>query len=485
MNKIEEILKESQRARLIPSIADSKKEERLVSVLLATLSVVPPFAKQFLERCGVGKKRGKTSKLLCHTEVKFPTSDESNHDNSQDRPDGVLTLSTGKSPRWRALLECKIDNVEIDREQVLKYAEIAHQYGIEAVITLSNQLTPLPTHIPYSSIPKKLSNHVDFFHISWVSVLTQALLILKDKEEISIEQTFILEEMTYYFEPPKSGVKRFDQMNKEWKPLVEGIRNGKKFNPSSPEIENTISSWHQEERDVCLLLSRRIGKHVDIPLPQKYKKYPELRLQEACNSLVTSHELRSSFRVPNAASDIDVIVNLERRTIACSMKLDAPGGNKRDKSRINWLLKQLQDVDGDDVSVRAVESGRGKNQKKQELLSKVRSNTSCLEMGRQRATIATFEVVVVKSLAGRFSKPRNFIEDLENLVPEFYNRIGQRLKNWAPSAPQIDKHDPIQEPTIRETTEENSRHDSPPTETSQSHNMNAPNDTNTLPTESP
>ena len=41
-----------------------------------------------------------------------------------------------------------------------------------------------PSHVPYS-VPKRLSNRVEFFHLSWISVLTQAALILRDNEEIS------------------------------------------------------------------------------------------------------------------------------------------------------------------------------------------------------------------------------------------------------------------------------------------------------------
>ena len=478
MSNIEDILQKAQRARLIPTIADSRKEERLVSVLLATLSVVHPFAKQLLDRCGV--RMGKMSKLISYTEVKFPLSDESNNRNSEDRPDGVLILSTGKS-QWKALVEAKIDNVEIDQEQVLKYARIAREYGIDAVLTFSNQLTPLPTHIPYS-IPKALRNRVVFFHISWISVLTQASLILRDKEEISSEQAFILEEMTHYFEHPKSGIKRFDQMNTEWRPLVVGISNGEKFSRSSPEIENTISSWHQEERDVCLLLSRRIGKHVDIRLPRKHQNDIALRLRETCDSLIASHELRSSFTVPNAVSDIEVTANLERRTISCSMKLDAPGDKKRVSARINWLLRQLRDVEGNDVIIRAVWPRRVKTQ---EYLSKVRGDINSLEIGRPGATLMSFEVVMVKYLAGRFSRPRNFIEDLEELVPEFYDRIGQRLRRWSPPPPSIDKRDPIEESTTSKAVQVSGGRDSTPPVISQSNEPHELNDTNISSTEHP
>ena len=209
MNALDDILKSAHRARLIPTVADSRKEERIVSVLLATLSVVPPFAEQFLERCGV--RMGKTSALRSYTEVEFMAADGS----STDRPDGVLSLLTRKA-RWTALLEAKIDNTEISEEQVHKYAEIARNYGIDAVITLSNQLASLPSHVPYS-VPKRLSNRVQCFHMSWISVLTQAALILRDNDDVSREHAFILEEMARYFEHPSSGIKRFDQMNAEWR----------------------------------------------------------------------------------------------------------------------------------------------------------------------------------------------------------------------------------------------------------------------------
>ena len=260
MSNINEIIEKAHHARLIPTIAYAQKEERLVSVLLATLAVVHPFAKQLLERCGV--KMGKKSRLLSYTEVKFPSLAENNNKRNEDRPDGLLILSTGKS-QWKALVEAKIDNVEIDKEQVERYAKIAKIYGIDAMITLSNQLTPLPTHIPYST-PKVLKKHVDFFHISWISVLTQALLILENKEEINGEQTFILEEMAHYFKHPKSGVKGFEPMNKEWKPLVTGIINGEKFGKSSPEIR---------EYDFQLASGRARRLSIVEPSHQKTRRY--------------------------------------------------------------------------------------------------------------------------------------------------------------------------------------------------------------------
>ena len=40
MNPLDDVLQGAQRARLMPTVADSRKEERIASILLATLSIV-------------------------------------------------------------------------------------------------------------------------------------------------------------------------------------------------------------------------------------------------------------------------------------------------------------------------------------------------------------------------------------------------------------------------------------------------------------
>lgn len=433
MSTLDDTLKDALRARLIPTFAEPRKEQRTVSVLLATLSAVPSFARQLLACCEV--RMGKTSELHSYTEVEFASPDGS----CNGRPDGILSLLTRKS-RWSALIEAKIDKVEIDEEQIQKYAVIARNQGINAVITFSNQLVPLPTHLPYT-VPRRFSQRVKFFHISWISVLTQALLVLRDRRELSDEQAFILEEMTRYLEHPSSGVKRFDQMNPEWRSLCLGVRQDEQFKRSSLEIENTVTSWHQEERDLCLMLSRRMDEPVEIRISRKHQADPELRFKDTCDSLCESQELRCAFIVPNAASDIEITVNLERRTVACSMWLNAPGHKKRASAKINWLARQLRSVAGEDVILRVYWGRRGTTQA---TMSEVREDVSCLEIGRLGALPSGFEVVMIRGLGGRFTGRRTFIEDLENLVPDFYDQIGQNLRPWTPPPPSIDKHDPIE-----------------------------------------
>ena len=241
-------------------------------------------------------------------------------------------------------------------------------------------------------------------------------------------------------------------MNSEWRSLVLGVRDEQQFKRSSPEIENTVASWHQEERDICLLLSRRIGERVGIRLSRKHQVDSAHRFRDACDTLIASLELRCAFSVPNAASDLKVTANLQRRTISCSMKLNAPSDKKRASARVNWLVRQLRGVDGDDVIVRAFWLGRGGPT--QASLSEIKTDPKCLESGRPGAAPTSFEVIMIRDLAGRFSGRRTFVEDLEDLIPEFYDRIGQNLRPWAPPPPSIEKRDPIRDTDIAEASEE-------------------------------
>ena len=135
---------------------------------------------------------------------------------------------------------------------------------VPVCLTLISRRNPRNAHVRRSSIRNTTAwtrgIAPSVARVVAISILTRARLILRNWKDISPEQAFILGEMSRYFEHPSSGVRRFEQMNSEWRTLVHGIRNGQQFNRTSPEIENTVASWHQEERDVCLILSRRIGE---------------------------------------------------------------------------------------------------------------------------------------------------------------------------------------------------------------------------------
>lgn len=123
-------LEGGEQARLIPVAADSNREARAASILLATLLAVPPFAKLMLGQ--LGQRIGSRAALDCYTEVVF-----CRNGGAEDgcRPDGLILLDGGRGRQWSCLVEAKIGRAEVDAEQLTKYLAVARGPGSSSVET--------------------------------------------------------------------------------------------------------------------------------------------------------------------------------------------------------------------------------------------------------------------------------------------------------------------------------------------------------------
>ena len=120
--------------RLFPTIrigSTAEAETRATAALLATLRAVSEFGRVLVKLAG-----GPAGKPDCYTEV--PYIDQSQTPPLSLRPDGLLVVSrAGKT--WRCLVEVKVGNSPIERDQVEKYLQLAKQEEISALITVSNE----------------------------------------------------------------------------------------------------------------------------------------------------------------------------------------------------------------------------------------------------------------------------------------------------------------------------------------------------------
>lgn len=420
-----EFLNSGELARLIPVVSDSSREKRITSVVLAVMTAVPAFSRALI--ASTGKSIGKSAKVECWTEVVLAGQE----DMGKDRPDGLIVVSTGRC-QWTALVEAKIGNQELVAEQVERYAELAKANRIDAVITISNQLVARADHHPIK-LPKRLLNKVGLYHWSWMSVLTQAMLLDMEQSIDDPEQQFLLDETIRFLSHNSTGINGLGQMNREWKEVVATIRNGGTLAKTAPEVNATVSSWHQEERDLCLILSRHLGTPVGLRLERKHKDAPLERMKDDCQHLAAEMRLCGSLQIPAAAADLDVTVDLQTRTVACSMELEAPKDKQQTKARVNWLVRQLSKTENGDIHVRAKWPGRTPDT--MEPLSKLREDPGAIQTANAKLAPRAFEVLMVKDLAGKFSGARSFVEHLERIVPEFYDQVGQHLRAWRPAPP--------------------------------------------------
>jgi len=209
---LSEVIKSGEVARLFSVVSETSKEKRAVSVFLACLKAIPDLNRNLMAT--IGRKVGSTSKISTFSEIELVNNSES----TRDRPDGLIEIKTGKNI-WRCLVEAKIGNADIDQEQIVRYADLAKQNKIDSIITISNQFVALPDHHPIS-LPRSTINHVNLFHWSWQSILTEAQLLYMNDQVQDMDQAFILSEFIRFFGHQSTGVSTFDQMNVEWKEIV-------------------------------------------------------------------------------------------------------------------------------------------------------------------------------------------------------------------------------------------------------------------------
>lgn len=424
-------------ARLIPVLADGSKEGRTTSIFLAALMAVPPFGR--LVMGSLGLRLGKLARIQCFTEVTLV--DESG--GAKVRPDGLIIVSTGRQ-EWRALIEAKCGNAVLQEEQVETYLELGKRNNIDAVITISNELAALPTHHPLTKI-KKSSKGPALFHWSWVYLLTEATLLISQspKEFDDPEQRYILSEVVRFFRHPSSGVSRFDRMNSEWKDVVAAVQSGSPLSRTSPEVVQTVATWHQGQRDICLQLSRKLGRNVDLRLSKSHADDFEQRLRDDSEQLVRDGQLKFEVDVPGAAAPIEIIADLQRRNVTCSMRLAAPQDKKSTAARLNWLVRQLQKTTADNVHIRTTWPGRAAPT--QITLLKARETPEALQNPNVATAANTFEILMIQDFAGDFGRNVKFVERLEGAVAEFYEQVAENLRAWVAIPPKI-AHDVLSQP---------------------------------------
>lgn len=419
-----DFLARGERARLFPVLADTSKEGRTLSILLACLESVDGFGKSILADLGV--KAGARSRIEAWTEVVLRKGGE-----KASRPDGLLILKSG-AKSWTALIEAKVGNAELTAEQLGSYLEIAKLNGIDALITVSNQFAPLPSQHPVQLSATSVRK-TRLLHWSWMYVLTQASLQLGNGDIEDKEQRVILNEMVRFLSHPSAGVRSFDQMPASWSALASAIQAGGAVSAKADDVQEVVGAWYQETRNLSLILSRQIGEEVDLKVSRAHVTDPAARLRSDASLLASENCLRATFVVPDTAAAIEITADFRKRSIFASMKLVAPSDRKSTKARLNWLLRQLQKSKPDNIHIRLFWPGRAPFT--QHPLAALREGPETVEQNGKVAT--SFEVVYVRDLGARFAQRKNFIVELEQAIPEFYEQVGQHLRAWQPQAPKV------------------------------------------------
>ncbi len=410
-------------------VADTSREQRVTSAMLAVLCSVEEFGKHMLQM--VGAPVTKTSRIECFTEVVFKGAPS----DPRMRPDGLVLVTLG-SRRWSAIVEAKMGAAELTEDQVETYLDIARQFKVDAVITVSNQFSPLPTHHPLA-VDKRKTRHVGLYHWSWTSVLSEARLLAEHKGVSDPDQAYVLQELIRYLMHPSSGVLSFTRMGPDWKNLCEAVQHDSPLARNSSQVTESVGDWHQLLRFVALRMSLIVGRAVTVSMSRAQADDPANYLNDAIGQLLRSRSLDGEFAIPDAASRLRLCADLNRRTLTASMRLKAPTDRVRASSLVTWALGQAGKCEDPELLIRAIWPGRAPDTTAS--LGRLREDRNALLNSGLSSLPLAFEFSRVRDLAGQFKGSSKFVEHAVDTVPRFYADVGQHLKTWIPPAPKVTK----------------------------------------------
>ena len=417
--KVEKRIEDGWRpARLIPvsGIRGAEDQEmRATSALLAVMMAVPQFGKALLSKAGAP-----AGNISTYIEVPFKVEEKRG-----SRPDGAINVTRGGNS-WRALVEVKTGDRELDAAQIEAYLDRAREHRFDAVITISSEMTTALDSHPLA-IDRKRTRKVSLHHWSWVEVLSEAIIQREHRKIADTDQEWILGELISYLEHPNSGALQFHDMGPNWATVRDGAREST-LRRTDHSVQEIAERWDQFVQYLCLYLGRDLGLKVNQVLSRSEQVDPAVRKAYLVNQLVDAGYLDGVLRIPRAVGDVRVVASIRGRTVTASLEVPAPTG-KRNQTRINWLLRQLEGahaavrVEAVQVGGRTTLSGR---------LSDLRENPTKLLPTDKGKLIRAFIVSQTDEMGIKRSGGRgSFIGEASDLVLRFYREVVQEIKAWS------------------------------------------------------
>ena len=413
-----------QSAKLIPTLKTGD-EMALTSIFLSSMRLINEFRQGIFRDI----KLSNSGKLYYYTEVVFPEIESS-------RVDGMVVNVTSGTIKEVAFFEMKSKNNGIDSAQGESYIAIAKKLGVGTMVTVSNEFVSNPSNSPINiRVPKSIT----MYHLSWTYILTKGhLLLFKNENNIKdVDQVEIMREVLSYLESPISGVLGFMQMKPGWKETFECVKANKKMRLSDPYVEEAVVSWHEEEKDMALYLSRKLGVLV------KSTKRSSNSLKEDIRRLVDKNTLTGNLSVKDSVSDIKILLDFERRTCSMTVKVTPPL-NKGTVARNSWIIRQLENCE------KKSESTFKKMQKdiwieanikfaRDHIMVNLNQLDDLNELTKGKE-INSYHIKYTNDLGASFSSVKKFVQLMDNMVLDYYEGIVQHMTNWNKPAPKLERN---------------------------------------------
>jgi hypothetical protein len=352
----------------------------------------------------------------------------------------LIRVQYGKNS-WSAFLEVKTGNNELTAEQINAYWDLAREWEVDHVLTISNEIAPKDGVHPTDGLKFRTNSKVRVSHISWSAVVSAAIRIREHKGVNDPEQAWLLDELIRYLEHQKSGALDFSDMGQHWVSIRDGAREGT-ITKRSDGIDEVVARWDQLLRFGALRLSADIGEDVAMIVPRGQADARH-RASALIDTLCANGTLSGGVRIPNTAGDLALDADLRARQLTASVEIAAPQ-DKGGRGRVSWLVGQLTGARGDLVIEAYPKNARTGtwatlDQTREDRFAPL--DDAHLEPHR-------FKIVMRSEMGlGRSTGTRSpgFIKTVLDLIEAFYGTVVQQITPWQAPAPKLKQQAPMPE----------------------------------------
>ncbi len=261
------------------------------------------------------------------------------------------------------------------------------------------------------------------------------------------DQRWMLDEWIRYVADPASRIIEPPHLGDHWSRIVRAAKE-RNLEAVAARVPSLVAQWDGYLRKLAQRLRAKLGADVVVKVPRSESKNPTARSTRMTREVMADSRLSGELSVPAAAGDVTIDLFLTSNTVCFGLVIKAPPEG-RQKTRVNWLIRQLKDLGAkEDLRIEVDWDRRGLSSHAR--LDQVLQDETCLLRAPEGVPIPRdafprrFHLEwsrPLKKVRGKSSTA--VLEGVSVDFETFYRGVVEKLKPFTPSVPKLPSVQPM------------------------------------------
>jgi len=258
------------------------------------------------------------------------------------------------------------------------------------------------------------------YHWSWTYLKVTASRLVRTNSVADEDHVYILQELRRYFDAHKN-LKSYEHMGSNWKNAVTEIHAYSAEQKIPAELlQQIVSSYIQEEKDISLQLTDKSDYHVELITSDNHEA-------DVCRMLQSSKTITTTFMVDSDRKNtFSIQVDFIRQKVTCYTSITINKGKAQ--AQTTTLIKMFEDVAAASHILANAYYIRKKSNSQNAPLANLIEERSKAEtysiLNKQFGDeIKSFEIKTEDLLSKDFASVKNFIVKLESTAYRFLTQV--------------------------------------------------------------